>query len=269
MKKTLSVIILCIAAVLALAGCGQKNTKSNEYDEVIINGGGYEIVTKWTDSFEKSGNMIGVLKDGKWLYPLSDNNIFLEHRYLQERRGIRNTANFDDFQYCSDGMFRIENYFYDVYNNTGCVLENKYELSPAYIRAINFEDEYTVVNARENSDWGIYKLSRDGEMTDMELDGGIACKYSNGLFYCDGYFYDINGNKKIDITDLTSKYKICAVNGNNDDGLCFAQDGKCYIYTVNDGGTTYRVVLHKDGSREEPQKADGTSGLSYISSPNS
>lgn len=254
MKKFTAVIVSCLTLLSVLVGCGQVEHKNDEYDKVLMSGDGYEIVAKWTDSFETSGNMIGVLRDGKWLYPLSDDNIFLQHRYLKEKPSrIINTSNYDDFKYCSDGMFRIENCFYDVYNNTGFIVDD-YELSPnpRYMRDINFEDGYTVVNAKDK-EWGIYRLSRDGEMYDLGIDG-TAAKYSNGVFYCEGIFYDINGNKVIDITDLSSKYKIHTAEG--DGRVYFARDGKCYLYAENDGGTTYLVVINRDGSREEPQKVE-------------
>ena len=277
------IIFLSLFLVILCIGCNilkirMRTLSSKEYDAVISSGDQYNLVYKRVDTLEGSYDMMGVLDgEGEWIQPLSKNHVFIDeyskvksYQYDDENTlevRIENMKN--DICYMGEGMFMFLNdptyeipkgimynaeknisfdigeYYYadkttiDVHGP----VKTRYRKSPTTV----YQDGYWIMLGRSDrrEGWYIKIIDKVGNITETDLRGEHLGQYSEGLFYLDKYFYDINLKKCIDL----SEYNIL--------NLPFFENEKAQVNINNGDGVKYRVEIDKNGKfLGEPKKVN-------------
>ena len=271
MKKGLMMaLILCMA--FSLISCGSSQTEpvakvpeSDEFDSVLVSGDGYHLVLKRVDEFSGAYDMIGTVDDdGNWIHPLSEDHVFIidgnaggvstsdvvVHNLdgSEASTGVKNGARIQQVKtlmsYLGEGMFALEyspRGEYMMYN-----AEKNIGFDAGKCSGVGeFHDGYLIVRAESKVSAPVKIISSEGEIIDpgIQTEGGEIGNYSEGVFFVNGGFYDINGALIIDL----SEYEIVNVP--------MFEDNKCYLEMENNEGTIYTAELDHNGAfLSDPQK---------------
>ncbi len=256
--------------------------KNYEFDEILCEGDNYYIVKKTQDNYDGFYVLIGVVnKDGEWIQDLSKNNIFASafSDVAKKTDFVNGTAiefSSENFYYLGEGIFiaslgveinypgysknvghcsslgseGLDCYFWDVVNNiqTSFTATN---LSP-------YDDGYMLMYNSDRYNSHFFSVDKKGQLKELPCryssSWGIGYPaYSDGVFFAEGLFFDINGNAILDI----SNYNLYGQEYNDRREPPYFVGGKCTIKFRNNGGTLYKAVIDKNGDFvEQPQKIE-------------
>ncbi|MBR2476705.1 MAG: hypothetical protein IKB50_01060 [Clostridia bacterium] len=250
--------------------------EQGEFDEILCSGDGYHIVKKTEDNYDGYKVFFGVVdSEGNWNQPLSEEFIFA--KAYKEKAKINLNMNSENFIYLGDGVFiaskciivqypgrqeivmqgsgsfRVVNedcYFYNVKNKVQKEFEAEY-LTP-------YVNGYMLMSKSESaiSPNPYFSIDEKGTISKLPcvIDSWLHLNfsaYSDGVFFAEGKFFDIEGNVVLDI----SKYDLYGKEYGDSSEAPYFVDGKCTIKFRNDGGSLYKAVIDKQGNFvEEPTK---------------
>ena len=244
-----------------------------DFDFIISSGDEYNLVVKRIDEFEGSYEMIGVIDDdGNWLHELSKDHYFIEDSFVKityqgatETIHIGGNLSADEqktqeriyniqhsYRYLGEGMFAAV---------SGAGNSARAPIGPAIISA----DTYDMYNASANFGFiagkctsltrfadgyafafdglplfsDVKRISNTGEIKTIAPSGGGAIgAYSEGLFYYNKKFYDIDGNEEIDLSDLAGDIS----------NVPYFENGKSHVEIENSSGVVYYTEMDKEGN---------------------
>lgn len=238
-----------------------------EWDDVLYEDATYIIVRKNYENYDNYTICVGLWnkKEKTWVAPLSSDFIFATAIQEQEGKGtyMGGTTEFnsDNLAYLGEGVF-IATLGVDIINTSGqttkvgsysslgdsgldIYLYNAWTNTSSRFNATDISycsNGYMLMynSARYNS--AFYSVSANGDVTALPVahsvayDGPSYSGYSNGVFFANGYFYDIDGNEKIDLTqyDLIS--------------TPYFENEKCTIVFKNAACTEYEAVIDLSGN---------------------
>lgn len=212
--------------------------------KMIAQGGGKYMILQNVESFEEAEKKIGVIDyNGNWLIELNaDNEI---SRQLKGKEVYSKKYKFDNFNRyykvydAKEGMFcfvileqegQIEQtIFYNTETGNSFAVENMKSFE-------YFENGQIVLQNKETGD--LYKADKEGNL--MLITSNIPeTIFSDGMYYKDGKFYDINGQAVLDISKYTDKNSITCIpffsEGYGQIGLLGA-DGRSYWFLIDKKG---------------------------------
>lgn len=238
------------------------------------NGNIFEIVANEIEDYTGTVTKVGVIKNNQWLkqpselHPfVNDNLLFFESRLYGSPDGISlkklkgNIDLKDHVKYVGNGCFTIGNKilyncnndqnldlrkldeterstFITNYNTIDCNKRNNYMIVKLYNKHYNLKG--TLI-------WGvdlIYLLNTSTmELKRINVKDSIDVwveAYNDGLFYYNRAFYDIDGNKVIDV----SNYDLSSLKS----GTMIFDNGQCTFPIKNDQGTRYDITIDKTGN---------------------
>lgn len=230
---------------------------------VLYSDSNYTIVRKDKDTFDSHIIQVGIMdSNGKWIVPLSSEFVFAQAIQNESGRatltGSRTAITDDNVYYLGEGAFIMSlgvkvrsasGYLHDVGSNysTGseglkCYFYNVKNGAQASFNAVwisNCSDGNMLMynSSRYNSNF--YRVDTSGNVFELpvrhEVNDYPVSGLAEGLFYANGYFYDIEGNKVIDLT----QYAIISAP--------YFSNGKCTFEFKNNMGTRYKATIDKTG----------------------
>lgn len=225
------------------------------------NGDVYELVANQTSDYDSVKIELGVIKNNEWLVELHSDWPFLtSDGLLRNSLGLASDIYGDKVKFIYVGNGCFHNY-YHLYNSktNQCFrgLEfnddsSSYSHKYAILCSATKWDEEGRYLVQKMYDSVIYCLDSN-TMTLTEIPGDWEdCEFtflSEGLFLCNGGksyskhksgFYNLNGEKVIDLTqfevDLDEEYK-----------NMYFDDGKCTFTVENSIGERYNITIDKTG----------------------
>ena len=242
----------------------QEKLRTCQWTEVLYSDSNYQIVRKDFDSYDSYSITVGVM-DGnyEWIQPLSTRFIFAKAIQDESGRatlnGSRTSVGSRNICYLGEGVFilslgisvidasgstlkSVGSYYSVSDSGLTCYLFNANTGTQATFSAVWITPVYQgnmlmYNSSRYNSNF--YRVSSEGVVTELPVrhsvnDYGVS-GYAEGLFFANGYFYDIYGHTVLDLTSYN------LVN------TPYFVDGTCEIRFKNDGNTTYSAVIDKSG----------------------
>lgn len=246
--------------------------EEGEFEEILCQGDEYYVVKKTYDQYDGFFVMVGIInEDGNWIQEISGNNefakAFSDASKKRDLNGRSPTLNSTNFAYFGDGVFisslgveidcpgysyrvgtaesvsgkGLTCYIWDVVKNISftCDATNLSPICDGYMLMYNSD--------RYNSNF--YSLSKTGGKKEL------PCKYSStwgvgypafsdGVFFAEGKFFDIQGNIVLDI----SQYNLYGREYGDKRNAPYFEDGKCKIVFRNNGGSLFYAIIDKDGT---------------------
>lgn len=222
---------------------------SADFDQILCNGGNFIIVSKMEESVSGVTEYVGVIDNNyKWIHELSDKttlnpdgkmaNITVGTHDYDERC--------EDISYrlhhCGNGIF----IFIDTFGNWhtyNALTDTWTEIGEYEANSTTFHDGYLLL-----MDVDFYSGTKDTVLT-LDTKGnigktGVECtstknlgEYSEGKFFAYDGFYDIEGNKVIDLTEYAGRIT----------NWPYFFDGQCILTAKNENGTEYKGVIDSTG----------------------
>lgn len=249
----------------------QDALKKHNWTTVLYSGDSFTIVRKDLTTFESNIIRVGVMDaNGKWIVPLSSDFIFAEAIRKESGRatmsGSRTEITSKNVYYLGEGVF-IMSLGMNVRSTSGniysvgsaysvtssglvCYMYNtnngtQTSFNAVWISECNDGNMLMYNSSRYNSPF--YRVDSFGNITELPVRHDVndykISGFSEGLFFANGYFYDVNGSKKINLTD----YDIT--------NAPYFSDGVCKIEFKNNMGTKYWATIDKNGKFvQEPEK---------------
>ena len=249
----------------------QDALERHNWTTVLYTSESFTIVRKDLTTFESNIIRVGVMDaNGKWLVPLSSDFIFAEAVRKESGRatmsGSRTQITSKNVYYLGEGVFILSlgmnvrstsGYMHSVGSASSvtssglvCYMYNanngsQTSFNAVWISECNDGNMLMYNSSRYNSPF--YRVDAYGNVTELPVRHNVndyeISGFSEGLFFANGYFYDVNGSKKINLTD----YDIT--------NAPYFSDGICKIEFKNNMGTKYRATIDKNGKFvQEPEK---------------
>lgn len=249
----------------------QDALKKHNWTTVLYTSDSFTIVRKDLTTFESNIIRVGVMDaNGKWIVPLSSDFIFAEAVRKESGRatmsGSRTQITSKNVYYLGEGVFILSlgmnvrstsGYMHSVGSASSvtssglvCYMYNanngsQTSFNAVWISECNDGNMLMYNSSRYNSPF--YRVDAFGNVTELPVRHDVndyeISGFSEGLFFANGYFYDVNGSKKINLTD----YDIT--------NAPYFSDGVCKIEFKNNMGTKYRATIDKNGKFvQEPEK---------------
>ena len=235
-----------------------------QWDQVLLENADFSVVRKDLDCYDSYTVRVGILdSNGDWICPLSSSCIFAlainDTGNLHSYNGNRIKIDSGNFAYLGEGVI-VASLGLDIHTATGksysigsnyslsshgleCYLYNIDTKESNHFSATDLstcEDGYMLRYDSDRYNGGFSRVSKNGEVVSIPVGRAVNDfaypTYSEGLFFANGVFYDIFGEKKIDMTS----YQLV--------NTPFFQDGKAEILFENSGQTTYRATIDKSGA---------------------
>lgn len=227
-------------------------------------GNEYKLVCTQEESYDKVTVKVGVIKNNQWLQKLSTKSPFLNEdgsNMLGLSSSPRNRRVFSDYHYVADGVFVVQ--YYD--NNTYSYLfynSNNKKSATIHIQRIEFTYDHPyskyIVFSRWHSliggDITVYVLNTETmeekviiDETNSSLYGG----YSEGLFMLKDGFYNLKGEKVIDMQkyNISGYYNYYGSEENDRyPEYEYFVDGGFKFCVENSAGTIYNMEIDKKGN---------------------
>ena len=235
-----------------------------DYDGTIATSKDYKIVYREEQSFDSAKFELGVLNGDKtkWIVPLQEdvNGYYSENGVKQRWSTV----------YAGDGMFaakKVDNVYKGTYDvqffnaNTGNCFEvelreeqvdNLFEQDVSWTMNLWFDNGFSVVF---DADKHLCSLDKNGNMNPLPIEyvNNTIGRYSEGLFYYDDKFFDINGDTKIDLSsmgEVVIQYADSSMYSTND---CFYvpyfENGKCILIMRGADERIYKLTIDQNGNR--------------------
>lgn len=259
----------------------EKTYLSDDCDIVLAEGydkdeNYYELVATETEDFDGTKIKIGVIKNNEWSIKLTSKSKFIgEEGLLRKYTGNSNVTGsiYDDyaaFYYIGNGCFYYDgiilngntNKYYTgnaqpIIQCKGLVSSQKNDTAQmicANDGKILLEDSYDSFSLLDTNTMKVKVISspKDYNMHVFPYSEGLIAylSFASGKSDING-FYNIRGEKVIDLSkyDLSDKvYDINGIGGDNKIMQSFVfEDGKCTFYITNDQGTDYKITINKKG----------------------
>lgn len=226
---------------------------SKYYDYLLCSGDGYMLVAKEKETVNDIEDFIGVLDvDYNWVIPLSSDTPLHNNNGRLEWNGLEGYFDkaCDDlenqFHYAGDGAFIWADWHFPAKYYNGKMLlveENKWvDLGNFDSSLLTFTNGclVTVDCERQNED-NVKIIYSSGEVVPLD----IYCRrkeylgqYREGLFFAYDGFYNLDGERIIDLSEYAGKI-------NNQP---YFKDGKCKLYAENENGTIFTAEIDKNGN---------------------
>lgn len=227
-------------------------------------GNEYKLVCTQEESYDKVTVKVGVIKNNQWLQKLSTKSPFINEtgsNLLGLSSSPRNRRVFSDYHYVADGVFVVQ--YYD--NNTESYLfynSNNKKSATIHIQRIEFTYDHPyskyIVFSRWHSliggDITVYVLNTETmeekviiDETNSSLYGG----YSEGLFMLKDGFYNLKGEKVIDMQkyNISGYYNYYGSEENDRyPEYEYFIDGGFKFCVENSAGTIYNMEIDKKGN---------------------
>lgn len=232
------------------------------------NGNVFELVANEIEDYTGTITKVGVIKNNQWLKPLSESHPFVNGSFLYFKSysygtddgvSIKNINNLrDHVKFVGNGCFTIgRRILYNCNNDKSfdlrkldeeerSVFVDDYHGTNSNNRKgyITFEvyDKHYHLGGLSYGAYLVYSLNTSTMeskriMLEVKAGAGVYTEaYNDGLFFYNGGFYDINGNKTIDISHL----------GYHTGSLVF-DNGQCTFTVSNDQETLYDITIDKTG----------------------
>ena len=256
----------------------------------------YELVANETEDYSGTTIEIGIIKNNSWVLPMSSDMVFIgDDGLLKGHQGNFSGSIFDipyyvEIKYIGCGCFSYSPANAIINTNTGAVYQGEYGRP-----IVNFGDHDP--NGREDiviveGGYGEYLHAINTETMELVCElpfksGGNPLKeflpYSEGMFACLARshfnneaqgFYDLNGNKVIDL----GKYTLTQLVWEGDEiyNANFQRDfakreilvfdhGACTFTIRNDQGTLYCITINTLGEVIDSVEADFKLSTTYTS----
>lgn len=259
---------------------------SDECDYMLASGFGtdgnfYELVANESEDYTGTKIEFGVIKNDSWSIPLTTDCPFIGDDGLVMGKSVAyvQECDYKAFNYIGNGCFSLVSWPHNGYvtkaiwngdngkffTDEDCVIcnTNIYNKHRDYGQYNNFHESVAdndgIVIVKK--DWMIKYLDTSTmQLTDIMSDNevvnvnpyseGLFASYSNGGESTKNGFYNINGEKVIDLSD----YLICTP----DQDFLFESkygakplvfnNGYCHMDIRNDQGTKYRITIDKEGN---------------------
>ena len=222
----------------------------------------YQLVANQYDGYPETTFEFGVIKNNKWLVPMSANNALLNQgKWVGSQYNTLDVVNFRHiggplFIYRNQTLYNVET---GVTFNSVRVYDN-YKSSNAELVAISIEDianpyvKYYNTNTKQTK-------RIDGYFSNVQVPDNID-EISEGVFYASGKtferenyqyvkyagFFDCNGNMVIDLTEHI-------IYQDQEQDLKF-KNGTCTIRCVNNSGVFFDVTIDKAGKVIKQEKVE-------------
>lgn len=246
----------------------EANPLASEYDKVLAegsepNGDTYKLVGKQEETFDDVTIKIGVIKNDKWLVPLSTDSPFIDSEtgrlwcydanvmWTNSLSDLVDIQFYEQYMYIGNGCFFHAGLFYNCesqktykYKMNEKAGYNDYEFLYSYYNKklisgqtpSNFENVMMKVN-------GSTQLLNTSSMEIIDLPADISMKgpFSEGLFYGSSSqgkgFYDKQGKLVINLDEFNIKtgFKLIFIND------------KCTFAAYNEANHLYKVTIDKSG----------------------
>ena len=267
--RTCIMTAMCIISIFLMTGCGTgigmpynaAGKVKGEYDYELTGGDGLHLVMTVEENVNGMTEKIGVVDDhGKWIQEPSASHPFLKNGLLPKPESVavsvvttggqslkaasmimenaRVAAAKEKLVYLGEGIcgFRYhagmhEYLFYDL--RSGASFD-----AGSCTRFTEFHDGYLVCAGDNHVTSPVKIISHGGRIVYPDLKTGsenLGC-YSEGKFFNGASFYDLDGNKVIDLEQYT------IVNS-----PAFSK-GKCRLEIENNIGSRYRVDIDDTGA---------------------
>lgn len=227
----------------------------------------YELVSNETEDYDGLKILIGVIKNNMWILEPTTNMPFV----IEENTFSSNGPETGAVHYIGNGCFLSEkkyrssgftaDYMYIIYN----AINGKSYSTSSYAWTdkrqipipIKLDDGYMIIGYKRYESKTYFIILNTNEMSTYQITiNGYVNSFNNvseGLFavaigdnnYPDYYFYDINGNEKLNLAQYKT-YGNQSVNFINQ---------KCTIEIINDNNTKYNITIDKNGTVLSSKKA--------------
>lgn len=237
---------------------------SDKYDEILVSGGGYNIVRKHIETYDSAYDEYGViLDDGDWKTPMSNTNYLANASEDILSDGYNSAYGTPEYNYLGDGMFCVSVYCNvlgittdtsEVWNNRmhgACIvlnIEKELSFGAGGYLITQFYNGYTF--AKMGNVGSVCRYDKEGN--EMHFANDSESIYigepSQNLIYIGKKFYDVNtGELKIDLSDYDMRNY----------SLSFNEKGECYFEFLNPAGTKYGGTIDLNGAFiEEPKQIE-------------
>ncbi len=250
---------------------------NNSCDKILASGydadsNYYELVANEDEDYSGTKIEMGIIKNNEWVIPLTSNSPFVSESGLLigargNFKGSIYETGFAIFNYVGAGCFCYKNIIWNGNNNKSYQADDTINVSTHMDRGnimynVNNEGLFIISKYGKN-----YKLLNANDMSVKEInlceDGwniDYCFPYSEGLFACMNHssdketngFYDINGNKVIDLSKYQlakNTYTTSNIGGYSGpvQSLVF-KNGKCTFTVTNDQGSKYIITIDKTGN---------------------
>lgn len=240
-------------------------------------GNEYKLVCTQEESYDKVTVKVGVIKNNQWLQKLSTKSPFIneEGTNLIGLDGLspRDSQNFDKYyHYIANGVFVVEYYastkiilgsgssngyeylFYNSNNKRSITLTDlngiKFTFDHPYSKFIVFSRDY----AHSYGDYSICFLNTETMEENVIIDkihSNIIGGYSEGLFLLSDGFYNLKGEKVIDMQkyNISGYYNYYGSDKNDSyPAYKYFVDGGFKFCVENSAGTIYNMEIDKKGN---------------------
>lgn len=255
----LTFIVLCSRDNVSNPGKEETTMDVSMFDAVLYSDDKCVIGWKEYETYNSYYVEVGIIDNaGNWIVPLSKDFIFseafmeIDSVYDDVRPSSNNIIYLGDGVYImsygvnilsTDGSISRLGFAYPgenicyLYNiNTGC------SASFAAVKLSYCSDGNMLMynSTRYNSNF--YKVDMNGNVTEIPVeydswyDGPSCSGYSDGVFFANGYFYDIEGNVVCSVLE----YELISTP--------YFSNGSCEITFKNPKGTVYTKVIDKNGN---------------------
>ena len=234
------------------------SVSDGKYDRIIEECGnfnGYVFVCLFIDTFELTEYRIGIIdSSGNWyMEPIMKKPQYSDPRYVS-----------DDMYYWEQGKSESRYYF-------NVKLKELVEFSPVYA-GDSYENGYilnntyqkvTVINKRgEYSE--IYPILNNGKYTEFIGKYQDDVFFGTDLYVTECNFYNIYGDKAIDLSKYNIKHNIF-------DPYPYFSEGYCFLEIMNNQNSEYFTIIDKTGQqmfepRKSVQHGEISCGLIWIKS---
>ncbi|MEE0946064.1 MAG: hypothetical protein U0M42_04440 [Acutalibacteraceae bacterium] len=253
------------------------NKISDSCDKVLASGydadnNYYELVANEKEDYSGTQIEMGIIKNNDWIIPLSSKVPFVSETGLLlgakgNFKGSIYEKSYAVFNFVGAGCFVYKNIIWNGNTNRFYEADEEICISTHMVKGnikynINNEGLFIISKYGKN-----YKLLNANDMSvkdiNLKEDGykiHYCFPYSEGLFACmnnthdleTNGFYDINGNKVIDLSKYNlarNTYTISNIGGYSGpiQSLVF-KNGKCTFTITNDQGSEYEITIDKSGN---------------------
>lgn len=230
---------------------------------VLYSDDDYLIVRKDFETYDSYQIKVGVLtSEGKWIVPLTEDHIFanaIKNESGKTTLTLSKTSITDDNVYhlgegvfvlslgvqvrsASGGITNVGNCSSVGSSGLTCYLYNATTGTQSTFSAVWLslcENGYMLMYNSNRYNSCFYRVDSEGTVSALPVNHRVndyrVSGYSEGLFFANGYFYDIFGNIHIDLT----AYKIT--------NAPYFKNGECTICFKNAAGTLYTAVIDMTG----------------------
>ncbi|RJW36422.1 hypothetical protein DXC97_20400 [Lachnospiraceae bacterium TF09-5] len=219
--------------------CSKDINNSN----VLGYGDGVFVVGKRVAGFDINETQIGLVDvDGKWIKEMSTDIFNIDSNCVIDNveNGKENTL-----QYLGDGIFEAHNkdnlfqyVFYNSVDDVSFALNGYWGIDGGY-----YNGKILVYNTRDYGFKGVHSLDKYGNLTMISegVENNKIGIYSDGLWYYSGGFFNINGDKVIDINQYKDRIESVRY------PYPKFKDGYAVLVLKGDDNNAYYTVLDMNG----------------------